>query len=48
MPLGIMTVHTSYGIGFLIDFGKITEHVFSIFSFNSQIEFHAVNSSKTK
>ena len=48
MPLGIMTVHTSYGIGFLIDFGKITEHVFGIFSFNPQIEFHAVNSSKTK
>jgi len=48
MPLGIMTVHTSYGIGFLIDFGKVTEHIFSIFSFNSQIEFHAVNSSKTK
>ena len=48
MPLGIMTVHTSYGIGFLIDFGKITEHVFGIFAFNSQIEFHAVNSSKTE
>ena len=48
MPLGIMTVHTSYGIGFLIDFRKVTEHVFGIFAFNSQIEFHAVNSSKTE
>ena len=48
MPLGIMTIHTSYGIGFLIDFGKVTKHVFGIFAFNPQIEFHAVNSSKTK
>ena len=48
MYRGIMPVHPAYGIGFLLYFGKVTEHVFGIFSLNTQIQFHAVKTSQSE